>query len=118
MTVEADIYTLLRGLVGDKVYPDTAPLGTPPPYIVYQQVGGRTLQYLGREVPNKKNGRFQVSGWAGTRKAASALQLAIENAFMTATTFQAEPLGSPVATSADELPLKGSRQDFSIWSDR
>ncbi|KIF80778.1 DUF3168 domain-containing protein [Noviherbaspirillum autotrophicum] len=118
MTVEADIFNLLKGLVSNHVYPDTAPAGTPRPYITFQQVGGIPLSFMEGAVPSKKNGRFQVNVWADGRTAASALALQAESAFITATTIQAVPLGGPIALHEDELKLYGTQQDFSVWSDR
>jgi Protein of unknown function (DUF3168) len=118
MTVEADIFTLLKGLVANRVYPDVAPSGVARPFIVYQQVGGVSLAFLDKTVPSKKNGRFQIAVWADTRSAVAALALQVESAFMTAPTMQASPLGSPVADVDVATNLCGSRQDFSVWSDR
>lgn len=119
MSVEVAVKTLLETVV-PFAFPRVAPLSTERPYAVYQKVGGRSLVFLGREVPSKKNNRFQVSVWADTDAQANALALAIENAFLLASDMQAEPLGSPVDVIEDELdpPLYGSRQDFSVWSDR
>ena len=117
MTVEKDIHDLLTVVV-PRVYPDVAPMTAAPPYVTYQQVGGESLTYLGREVPSKKNGRFQVTVWSKTRFEASALAGAIENAFLVATAFQATPLGSPIAVYEDGTNFYGTHQDFSVWSDR
>jgi len=126
MSVESDIRALLVTVVGaDKAFPDVAELNVAPPYAAYQQVGGETIDFLGREVPSKKNGRFQITVWATTRADASAKALAIEEAFILATAFQARPLGAAVSDS-ETFTLPGqsttrlylSRQDFSVWSDR
>lgn len=124
MTVEAEIFQLLRSVLPPvvppamNVFPDVAPLSAVPPYAVYQQVGGESLTYLGREVPTKKHGRFQVTVWCATRAQAAALGVAIENAFILAAPMQATPLGSPVADHEEGTGYRGSRQDFGIWSDR
>jgi len=118
MTVESALFDLAKGLVSNRVFPDTAPFGTQLPYIVYQQVGGQSLAYLGREIPSKKNGRFQFTSWAATRKAAAALQLSLEGALITATTVQASALGAAVALYEEDGPKFGAMQDFSVWSDR
>lgn len=118
MTVEADIFNLLKPLVSNRVYPDVAPAGAAKPYIVYQQVGGEALGFLGNDIPSKKNGRFQVSCWAVSRSAASTLALQVENAFLAATTMQARPLGAPASSYEADTTLYGTRQDFSVWSDR
>lgn len=117
MTVEKDIHDLLSVVV-PRVFPDVAPMTAVPPYVTFQQVGGETLTYLGREVPTKKNGRFQITVWSKTRFEASALALAIENAFLLAEAFQATPLGSPIAAYEDGTNFYGAIQDFSVWSDR
>lgn len=118
MSVESDIYTLMKPLAGNRVFPDVAPLGTATPFITYQQVGGDALSFYGREVPSKKHGRFQVNVWGKTRAEVAALSLQIESAFITATAFTAEALGAPVSELDEEIPLYGARQDFSIWSER
>lgn len=117
MTTEATIVTLLQGLCS-RVYPDVAPAGTARPYVTYQQVGGRALTFMERTAPSKKHGRFQISVWADTRIAAAALALQIENAFITASTMQAEPLSAPVSDYEPDTKLYGARQDFTVWSDR
>lgn len=118
MTTESTIYDLLKGLVGNRVYPDVAPPGTARPYITYQQVGGQTVAFLERGVPSKKNGRYQINVWATTRAEAAALALQIEGVFITTSALQAEALGAPIAAHEPDEGLYGAMQDFSIWSDR
>jgi hypothetical protein len=118
MTVEADIFSLVKGLAANRAYPDVAPTGAPRPYIVYQQVGGQALAFFDRATPSKKNGRFQISVWADTRSAASALALQVESALVGASTIQAEPVGAPIADYDPDTNLYGTHQDFSVWSDR
>jgi hypothetical protein len=116
-TVEQDLRTVLLGIV-PTVYPDWAPLSSPKPYTVYQQIGGQVVSFLGREVPSKKNGRYQIVTWASTRQESTALALAIESALITATAFQAAPESGPVGGAEPDLGLYSTSQDFSIWSDR
>lgn len=118
MTVEADLTTLLQGLVGGRMFADVAPKDTEAPYIVFQQVGGRSVAFLERAVPSKKHGRFQVAVWAERRTEAAALGLQIEAAMLTATVFQVEALGAPIADHDEDTDLRASRQDFGIWSQR
>jgi hypothetical protein len=118
MTVEADIYSTLGGLVANRFFPDEAPAGTLPPYGVYQQVGGDAPVFLERAQPSKKNGRFQVSWWSTTRAEAAALSLQAEAAMVAATAFDAKPLGAPVAVVDEDTKYRGARQDFDVWSDR
>lgn len=118
MTVESDLFALLSPLAGARVYPDVAPAGVARPCITYQQVGGESLAYIEAGVPNAKNGRFQVNCWGTTRLAVAALALQVENAMLTASAFQARPLGGPTAVYEEDPPMFGTRQDFSIWSTR
>jgi len=118
MTVEADIFNLLKGLTSNRVYPDVAPADAAKPYIVYQQVGGEAVVFIDNAVPSKQNGRFQISVWADTRAAAAAMALQIENSMTAATAFQARPLGAPIARYEADGPVYGAQQDYSIWSDR
>lgn len=118
MTIEADIYTATKSLVGNRVFPDVAPAGVAKPYIVFQQVGGETANLLTQTVPGVKNGRFQIAVWGTTRAAVSALMLQVEAALIASSAFQARAIGGFVSTFDGDAGLYGSRQDFSIWSDR
>lgn len=118
MTVESDLFDTLKGLVSNRVYPDLAPAEAAKPYVVYQQIGGESPTFLERASPSKKNGRFQVVVWAETRAQASLVSLQIEAAMVAATVFQAKPVGDRTAVYDEDTQLRGSRQDFSVWSDR
>jgi hypothetical protein len=118
MTVEADIFDALKGLVGQRCYPDEAPEGVARPYIVYQQAGGQAVTFVEAAVPSKKNGRFQITVWADTRAAAATANLQIEAAMVTSAVLDAKPLGAPVALTDQDTNLRGSAQDFTVWSSR
>lgn len=113
MTVEADIFNALKGLVSNRVYPDTAPMGAALPYIVYQQIGGDPLNFLAG-VPDKRNGRFQFEVWAASRSAASTLIRQVEDT-LRAPPLVADTLGGALSSWEQETNLYGSMQDFSIW---
>jgi hypothetical protein len=115
MTVEADLYTCLQGLVGGRVYPDVAPQPVAKPYITFQQVGGQAIAFLESAVVGKRNGRFQVNVWGVTRIEAAATMRAAEDALVVNTTLRAIPQAAPVSTYEPETGLYGARQDFSIW---
>lgn len=118
MTIEADIYTTLQGLVGGRCFPDVAPLTTVRPYITYTQIGGEAISYVENTLPSSKNGRFQVNVWADTRASASSTILLVEAALLTSSTFQARAVGAPSSGYEPDVPVYGSMQDFSIWSNR
>lgn len=116
MSLETSIADALSALVDGRVYPDVADeqTPTPTPYITYQQVGGRSVSFVDSTAPNKKNARVQINVWAATRTAASDLGRTVEDTLRTA--LRATALGALVATYDPETRLRGTRQDFSIWT--
>lgn len=114
MTVEADIYKALQALVGGRAYPDVAPFPAVRPYLTYQQVGGQPLNFMAG-IPNKRNGRFQISAWADTRPAAMAIIRQAEDLMRQAAALNATTEGGAVGMYDEETKLFGARQDFSIW---
>lgn len=118
MTVEANLYNLLKGLVADRVFPDVAPVMTERPYITYQKVGGQVVNYVEGSVPSTKNGRYQINVWADSRLSAEAISQQIETAMITAIDFSAQPDSASRSDYDSDIPVYGAIQDFSIWSDR
>ena len=118
MTIEVDIYTALKGLVGNRCFPDFAPLSTVRPYITYVQIGGEALSYIDNTLPNGKHGRFQVNVWGESRGSVSALMLQVEAAMIQSTTFQARPLSAPSSDYDHDSLVYGSMQDFNVFSAR
>ena len=118
MTVEADIFNTLKGLVANRVFPDVAPITTTKPYVTYTQIGGEAISYVDDTIADHKHGRFQINVWADTRSSASALMLQIEAAMILATAFQARPIGAPSSDYDNDMLTYGSVQDFSVTSTR
>lgn len=118
MTIESDLFTTLKSLCGNRVFPDKADLGTALPYVTYTQIGGEVLSPLANVVADKKNGRLQFNVWGSTRASVSALILQIESALVTSTLFQARPIGAASHDYNYDMALYGAMQDFSIWSSR
>lgn len=118
MTVESDVYALLKGLVGNRCFPDVAPITTVQPYITYSQVGGEAVSYIDDTLPSMKHGLIQVNVWGGTRASVTAIALQIEAAMVTATAFQARPSGAHSATYDSDMLIYGTTQDFSVHSTR
>jgi len=118
MSVETDIATTLEPLAPNSVYPDEADKGAEATYIVYQEISGIAPVFLENAIPSKKNGRFQITVWASTRVLAAEIGLRIEEAMVMSTLFQAKPIGGRTADFDKDTGLRGSRQDFSVWSDR
>lgn len=116
-TIEAAIKTVLATACA-RVFPDFAPVNTTRPYVTYQAIGGEVINPLAKEVPNLQHGEFQISVWANSRASAASTMLAIESAMRLATTFTAKPMGAPVSDFDADVPVFGSRMDFSVWSTR
>lgn len=118
MTVEADVFTTIKGLCGNRAFPDLAPLNTTKPYVTYTQIGGEAVSYVENVVPDIQNGRFQFNVWGTSRSQCSALMLQIEAALVTSSLFQARPVGAPLSGYDYDMALYGSQMDFSVWSSR
>ena len=116
--VETDIFSTLKGLVGNRCYPDFAPLGTVRPFITFEQTGGEAISFLEGALPEKKNGRFEIGVYADTRMACAALAVQVETAMAAATAFQATAIHAPISDYADEVKIYSSTQNFSVWSQR
>ena len=118
MSAEAAIFPLLTGLVSGRIYPDVALSGAGLPRIVYQQVGGKTINYTEGTLPDKENARMQVVCWASTRMAAINLMKQVEAAILAAPVIQASAIGARISGYEPDTKLYSSHQDFSIWSAR
>ncbi len=118
MSAEAALVPLLTGLVAGRIYPDVAPSGAGLPRIVYQQVGGKTINYTEGTLPDKENARMQIVCWAATRSAAVILAKLAEAAILAAPAFQAEAIGARISGYEPDTNLFSSHQDFSIWTTR
>lgn len=118
MSAEAAIVPLLTGLVSGRIYPDVAPSGAGLPRIVYQQVGGQSINYTEGTLPDKEHARVQIVCWAATRLAAVNLAKQVEAALRAGTAIQAEPIGARVSDYEADTQLYGTRQDFHILANR
>lgn len=116
MSMESQLFAALSPLVDGRVYPDVAPDGAETPYITYQQVGGRAVNFIDATLPGKRNARVQVNVWGETRLAVSQLAGAVEDALRLTPALQTSVLAQPVAEVDEETRLRGSRQDFSFWN--
>lgn len=118
MTVEERLQAVLGTLAGGRVYPDVAPQGTEAPYIVFQQVGGQSLNYTEGSVPTEENCRIQLATWGPRRTEVTTLAQQAEALLLAAPAFQATTLGNRTSLLDDDTGLRGARQDFSVWVPR
>lgn len=115
MTIEELVRQALGDLAGGEIYPDFAPAGTAPPFITFQVVGGKAINFLTGDKPGVTNARVQVNVWAKTRLEASALGAAVESAMREAVALQPEVLTGRTSTFDEETQYRGVMQDFSLW---
>ena len=118
MSVESDLYGILKGLVSNRCFPDFAPLGTVRPFITFEQVGGEALSFLDGTLPDKKHGRFEISVYADSRAACAAVALQVESVMAAASVFQSTAIHAPISDYADEVKIYSSTQNFSVHSTR
>jgi hypothetical protein len=119
MSFESDLFTLLKAAspaLGTRVFPDFAPVTTARPYCTYQGIGGDVLNMVANVAPGVRNAMLQITVWSNTRKEALEISRAIEDAMCTTSVFKAaRPLAAAVADYDAEIPVYGSRQDFTVW---
>jgi hypothetical protein len=113
--LETNIFNALSPLVGARVYPDIAPVGTTLPYITYQQVGGKPVNFLGAESSDKKNARMQINVWSASRLQAALISRSVED-YLVLTPLFGSVEGGSIASYEPRLKLYGTMQDFSFWS--
>jgi hypothetical protein len=115
VSLESDVYGVLGPLASGAAYPNVAPSNAPLPRIVYQKVGGVSVETLEVGRVGHRNTRIQVAVWATTSVAAAALARSVEDALMASETLKAVSLGASLADYEPDTNLYGERQDFSIW---
>jgi hypothetical protein len=118
MTVESDLFGLIKGLVGNRCFPDFAPLGTVRPFITFEQVGGEALSFVDGSLPDKKHGRFEIGVYADSRASCAAVALQVEAAMAGATMFQSTAIHAPISDYASEVKIYSSTQNFRVFSTR
>lgn len=114
MSLESTLKTLLGPLVGGRLYADITPDGAAFPLIVYQQVGGRAMEYADQTIPDKEHARVQVMVWAKSRLEASQIARTARAAII-GNNWPAQTYAAPVSLYQEELKLYGSRTDYGLW---
>ena len=117
MSVEQQLYSVLSALC-PRTFPDFAPASTARPYITWQQIGGQSLRFLDNTAADKRHVEVQVNVWGNSRLEATTLARQIEDALCAAAVFVATPASEPVSDFDADIPVYGTRQDFSIYATR
>lgn len=114
MSIETTIHNVLSSLFPGQVYPDFAPQNAVPPLCVYQQVGGKAVNYLEPVASDKKNARMQITVWSKSRAEAATMIRRVED-LMVAEPVLASVIGAAISRYDDVTELRGALQDFSVW---
>lgn len=117
MSIEADLQTLLLTLC-PRVRADVAEDGLAAPYVVWQVIGGPSINPMDNSLPGQRRVYMQVSVWAGSRLASTGLMQSIEAVMRAAPSFIATPSGEAMSTHEPDTKLFGSIQRFSIFGNR
>lgn len=117
MSMESDLNTLLQTIC-PRTFPDVADIGTAPPFIAWQLLGGESVRALDNTALDKRNSYLQVAVYSLTRAESLTKIRAAEDAMCASTAFTCTPMGEPLATYEPDTKLYGAIQRFSIWAAR
>jgi hypothetical protein len=117
MSMESDLNTLLKTIC-QRTFPDVADIGTAPPFIAWQLLGGESARALDNTALDTRNSYVQVAVYSTTRLESLAKIRAAEEAMCTSAAFACIPMGEPLATYEPDTKLYGAIQRFSIWAAR
>lgn len=116
MSFEGDLTVLLQTATGAVVHWDTTPEAFVPPdvFIICQQVGGKTAQYVDGAPRKNRNARIQVSVYAKRATARNAVALLVEDA-MLGSTLVSEVFGGAIHGFERGIGCYESVQQFGVW---
>lgn len=117
MSMETDLLAILKTVCAT-VWEDDVPDGTLPPYVTWQQIGGRPLRSTDGNALDKRNSLIQINTWSLTRTESRTMIRQIENALCTSLLFVAEQQDEAQSVTEDNPKLYGKIQRFSIYAAR
>ncbi len=117
MSLEQDLVAVAQTQC-PRVYPSTAPVNTPRPFVTWDHIGGDSLRYMEGTAPTTRLAQLQVTVWADTKNEGTALQLALEDAFCNAAGFTCSPLGGLQGGYEHDAQLWRTYQDYEVLGQR
>ena len=119
MSLETAVVAVLQAQC-PRVYPSSAPLDTPRPFVTWEHIGGDPLRYVEGTAAAQRMALLQVNVWASTKVQALSLGLAIEDALCIAAGLSVSPNAALQGRFEDsvEPPLYGTVQDFTVLGTR
>ncbi|MFJ2989955.1 DUF3168 domain-containing protein [Collimonas sp. NPDC087041] len=111
--IEKQIMDALEGVAAGGIYFDSAPEGTPLPYVTISGVGGNVISFLeGRA--RERNPRIQIDVFAAKRSEANKIMDAAA-AIVCDGVLNAEQLGEPFSAFDNSVATYRRSCDFSFW---
>lgn len=119
MSLETDLVLTLQGQC-PRVFPISAPLDTPRPFVTYTQIGGDSLRYVENTAADKRLALEQIDVWAASKAEALGLIQSIEDALCASALFVAKVAGEPRDRLEQDVEpwLYGMSQDFEVLGAR
>lgn len=117
MSLESELFTALKGLVANRVYPAVAPEATPTPYLTWQVTGGQAVNFMDGAQPSKKNARIQVNVWSVSLAEALKLAQQAETILRGVATLSTTVQTGQFTRYEPDTHLHGTYQFFSCWAD-
>ena len=110
---EAEIRNVMLPYASGGVYFDSADIGTAPPFIVINEIGGQNINFLDGTAPSKRHIQFEVNVFAKSRLEANTIARQVEAQLRSQLKAYVE---SEATTGYDEpTNFSGTRQEFSAW---
>lgn len=112
-SAEAQIRNVILPYVSGGVFYDAADISTAPPFIVINEIGGQSVNFLDAGMPSKRQILFEVNVFARSRLEANTIARQVEAQLRSQLKAVVE---SELVTGYDDMSkLSGTRQDFSVW---
>lgn len=117
MSLESEVFSALKALVGNRVYPAVAPEGTAAPYLTWQVSGGQAVNFMDGAQPSKKNSRIQLNVWSLSLAEALKLAQQAETILRARSTLSTTVETAQFTRYEPDTRLHGTYQFFSCWAD-
>ena len=115
MTPHEQIFAVLDGLAGGRVFPGIAEPETPTPYITFQVIGGPPINFVSGEAPSRRFVRLQINVWSATSIEAFEVAANVETALRAETSMQMEVLTGAGDTYDELTTYRGAMQEFQLF---
>ena len=117
LAIETAIQTALAA-VCPRTFPDVAPDGTAPPYLVWRLDSGTPVRYVEGTIPDRRNALLQVAAWSATRAESNTVLQQVELSLLAAPALSTRAITEVHMAYDEDVDLGGAMQDFDVWGAR